>query len=156
MTGRDRILAQFDGSPVDCLPLMPITMMFAARQIGAAYGRYAADHRVLAEGQIRTAEKFDFNHVSCVSDPAREAADCGAAIQYFDDQPPAVDEAHALLADKSVLTRLEAPDPLGGGRMLNRVQAAALLHERVGRERLVEGWIEGPCTRPPTCGASTA
>ena len=124
---------------------MPITMMFAARQIGAPYGRYAADHRVLAEGQIRTAEKFGFDHVSCVSDPAREAADCGAAVQYFDDQPPAVDEAHALLADKGVLARLEAPDPTGGGRMLDRVQAAALLHERVGREKLVEGWIEGPC-----------
>ncbi len=145
MTGRERILARFAGSAVDSLPLMPITMMFAARQIGAAYGRYAADHRVLAEGQIRTAEKFDFDHVSCVSDPAREAADCGAAVQYFDDQPPAVDEAHALLADKSVLARLEAPDPLAAGRMLDRVQAVAMLHERIGREKLVEGWIEGPC-----------
>ncbi|MCE5266361.1 MAG: uroporphyrinogen decarboxylase family protein [Planctomycetaceae bacterium] len=145
MTGRDRILAQLGGSPVDSLPLMPITMMFAADQIGEPYGRYASDHRVLAEAQIRTAEKFDFDYVSCISDPGREAADCGARIQYFEDQPPAVDEAHALLADKTVLTRLKAPDPLAGGRMHDRVEAAALLRERVGQERLVEGWIEGPC-----------
>jgi MtaA/CmuA family methyltransferase len=145
MTGRDRILALLDGAPVDSLPLMPITMMFAADQLGVPYGRYAADHRTLVEAQIRTAEKFDFDYVSCISDPAREAADYGAAIHYFDNQPPAIDESHALLADKKDLARLQAADPLGGGRMHDRVQAAALFRERVGGQKLIEGWVEGPC-----------
>ena len=145
MTGYERVLAVFNGSPVDSLPLMPITMMFAADQIRASYGKYAADHRVLVEAQIRTAEKFDFDHVSCISDPGREAADCGAAIHYFDDQPPAVDETQSLLADKKALAGLKAPDPLGGGRMHDRVQAVALFRERVGGQKLIEGWIEGPC-----------
>jgi len=145
MTGRERILAQFAGLPVDRLPLMPITMMFAADRIGAPYGRYASDYRVLVEGQLRTAEEFEFDYVSCISDPAREAADCGATVRYFPNQPPAVDEAEALLADKRVLARLRPPDPFGGGRMHDRVRAAALLRERVGEEKLVEGWIEGPC-----------
>jgi MtaA/CmuA family methyltransferase len=145
MTGSQRILAAIAGESTDSRPLMPITMMFAADQIGETYGKYAADYRVLAEAQIRTAEKFDFDYVSCISDPAREAADCGAAIHYFDNQPPAVDETRSLLADKSVLGRLEVPDPLGGGRMHDRVQAVALLRERVGGQKLVEGWIEGPC-----------
>jgi MtaA/CmuA family methyltransferase len=99
----------------------------------------------LVEGQIRTAEKFDFDYVSCISDPAREAADCGAAVQHFDNQPPAIDEIHALLADKSVLGRLKMPDPQGGGRMHDRVKAAALFRERIGGQKLIEGWIEGPC-----------
>ena len=30
MTGKERVLAMLDGRPVDYLPLMPITMMFAA------------------------------------------------------------------------------------------------------------------------------
>ena len=51
----------------------------------------------------------------------------------------------SLLADKGVLGRLEVPDPLGGGRMHDRVQAVALLRERVGGQKLIEGWIEGPC-----------
>ncbi len=144
MNGRERVLALLEGRPVDRRPLMPITMMFAADRIARKYRDYAADHRVLVEGQVRVAEEFDFDHVSAISDPAREAADCGAFIEYFDDQPPAIVESRALLADKTALARLKMPDPLGGGRMHDRVQAVALLRERVGRDRLVEGWIEGP------------
>ncbi|MGQ9575743.1 MAG: uroporphyrinogen decarboxylase family protein [Thermoguttaceae bacterium] len=145
MNGYERILAKIEGRPTDCLPLMPITMMFAGDQIGVPYGRYAQDYRVLVEGQLATAERFGFDYVSCISDPTREAADCGAAIQFFDNQPPAVDEDHALLADKGGLARLKVPDPLGGGRMYDRVQAAALFRQKVGGQLAIEGWIEGPC-----------
>jgi len=145
MTGRQRLLAHLRGEAVDCLPQMPITMMFSADRIGVPYGKYALDHRLLVEGQIGVAEQFDFDYVSCISDPAREAADCGAKIQHFDDQPPAIDEQNALLSDKSLLAKLEVPDPTGGGRMHDRVRAAALFRERVGDDKLIEGWIEGPC-----------
>ncbi len=145
MNGRERILAVLEGRPADCLPQMPITMMFAADQLGVPYGKYATDHQLLVEAQILTAERFDFDYVSCISDPTREATDCGAAIQFFDDQPPAIDESRALLADKRTLAKLEIPDPLGGGRMHDRVRAAALLKQRIGGQKLIEGWIEGPC-----------
>ena len=125
---------------------MPITMMFASDQVGAKYLQYVTDYRVLAEAQLRTAERFGLDFVSCISDPARECADLGAKIRFFDDQPPAFVESDALLADKSVLGKLKIPDPLGGGRMHDRVKAAALLKERAGAELIVEGWIEGPCT----------
>ena len=145
MNGRERILAHLAGRSVDRLPLMPITMMFAVDQIGGKYGDYARDHRVLVEAQLRTAEKFAFDYVSVISDPAREAADCGARVEYFENQPPALVETEARLADKTELARLRIPDPLGGGRMTDRVQGAALLKERVRGEKLIEGWVEGPC-----------
>jgi MtaA/CmuA family methyltransferase len=147
MTSRERVLSFLAGEAVDRLPLMPITMMFAADRIGVKYGHYAADYRVLAEAQVATAERFGFDHVSCISDPAREAADCGGRVQFFEDQPPAIDEAHALLSDKTILARLKAPDPLGGGRMHDRVRAAELLKRRVGSSMVVEGWVEGPCAQ---------
>jgi len=50
-----------------------------------------------------------------------------------------------LLTDKRALARLRLPDPYGGGRMTDRVRGVALLKERIGAEKLVEGWIEGPC-----------
>ena len=145
MNSRERVLAMIAGQPVDHLPNMPITMMFAADQTGAKYRDYATDYRVLVEAQIRTAETFNFDYVSVISDPGCEAADCGATIKYFDDQPPAIDETQARLADKASLVALKIPDPLGGGRMTNRANGVALFKERVGREKLIEGWIEGPC-----------
>ena len=144
MTGRERILKHLTGEPVDRLPAMPITMMFACKRIGALYKNYCTDYRVLAEGQIRTAEEFGFDYVNTMSDPAREAADCGAAVEYFDHQPVAISEERALLGDKTALARLKVPDPLGGGRMHNGIRALALLKERVGNNLLVEGWVEGP------------
>ena len=145
MTGRERVLAILNGQPTDHLPLMPITMMFACDRVRETYRHYAADHRVLAAGQVRVAEEFGFDYVSAISDPAREASDCGATIAWFDNQPPAIDEANALLSDPGVLARLSVPDPLKGVRMKDRVDAVSLLKQQVGREKLVEGWIEGPC-----------
>ena len=51
MTGRERILAHLERRPVDRLPVMPITMMFAADLVGARYRDYCTDFQVLAEGQ---------------------------------------------------------------------------------------------------------
>lgn len=144
MTSRERVLAHLAGHPIDHLPLMPITMMFACDQIGGVYRQYCTDYRVLVEAQIRTAEKFGFDYVNTMSDPAREAADCGAPVQYFEHQPVALLEERALLADKTKLVSLKVPDPLGGGRMHNAVKAVALLKDRVGKELVVEGWVEGP------------
>lgn len=144
MTPKERVLAHLDGKPVDHLPLMPITMMFAADLIGTPYREYCTNFKTLAEGQIRTAEQFGFDYVNTMSDPAREAADCGAAVEYFESTPVALIESNALLANKTKLASLKTPNPLGGGRMHNGVNAVAELKKHVGNDLLVEGWIEGP------------
>jgi MtaA/CmuA family methyltransferase len=145
MNGKERVLAHLAGRPVDRLPFMPVTMMFACDRIGAKYGEYATDHRVMVEAQMRTAEEFDIDHVSAISDPAREAADCGATIRYYADQPPAVDEENALLVEKGKLRTLRVPDPSITPRMSDRVQALELFKQQIGDEKLIEGWVEGPC-----------
>lgn len=133
------------GDQPDHLPLIPITMMFAADRIGVKYGDYVRTHEVLVKGQIRTAEEFGFDHVSSISDPAREAADYGAHVQWYGDQPPALMEQDSPLADKGKLAVLKPIDPLGRGRMHDRILAIESLNGRVGAEKFVEGWIEGPC-----------
>ena len=61
MHGRERVLAMLSGRPVDRLPCMPITMMFAANRLGVPYRDYATDYRQLVAGQMRVAEEFDFD-----------------------------------------------------------------------------------------------
>ncbi len=145
MNSRERIFTLFEGGQVDYLPLMPITMQFACDSIGRKYHEYATDHKVLVEGQLKVAQDFDFDHVSVISDPAREAADCGASIIFSEDSPPAIDNHNALLADKTKLASLKMPDVLGGGRMQDRVEGVTLFKEKIGSDKIIEGWIEGPC-----------
>jgi MtaA/CmuA family methyltransferase len=144
MNSRERVFSLLEGRPTDHLALMPITMMFAARHIGKKYGKYALDHRVMAEAQLRTAEDFGFDHVSGITE-TREAPDCGARVQLFEDQPWAMDESHALLAEKSGLKGLKSPNPMEARHMRDRIDGLALFKNRVGEERIVEGWVEGPC-----------
>jgi len=155
LTGRQRVLRLIATQSIDRTPLMPITMQFASDLIGAKYRSYALDHRVLVEAQLRVAEKYGFDYVSCISDPAREAADCGAAVEFFEDSPPAIQEDRPRLADKARLATMKVPDPLGDGRMHDRVRAAALFKQRIGAQKLIEGWIEGPCAQAVDLRASS-
>jgi MtaA/CmuA family methyltransferase len=145
MTAKERVLAALADRPVDHLPLMPITMMFAADTAEVSYRDYASHGEVLARAQLLTAERYGFDYVSAISDPAREASDLGAAVEWFDQQPPAIIESRALLAEKDTLARLRIPDPAAPGRMRDRVEAVRLLAESAGADRIVEGWVEGPC-----------
>jgi MtaA/CmuA family methyltransferase len=145
MTGRERILAMFAGRSPDHIPSMPITMMFAADVLGRPYGAYARDYKTMVDAQLITAEAFGFDYVSVISDPGREAADAGAKIQWFDDQPPAIMEDDALFADKANLRSAQNRNPLSGGRMEDRIRGVELLRQRAGDDLLVEGWVEGPC-----------
>ena len=145
MTGRERILAVLAGQRTDHLACMPITMMFAADVLGVKYERYARDYKVMVDAQVKTAEMFGFDHVSAIGPPPPETADMGAKLQWFEDQPPAMNEAEALLEDKSVLGRERARGPVSGEWIENRIRGIELMRQRVGNELLVEGWASGPC-----------
>lgn len=144
MLSRERMLNIFSGRSVDCRPAQPICMTFAAKAAGVDFYSYATDYRVLADAQMCMVEDFDLDILTLCSDPCRESADCGAPTQWFPDQPPAHNPNNNLLKDKGDLRHLSQPDPLGGGRMHDRVKAAALLKERVGDDIPILGWIEGP------------
>ncbi|NLC55931.1 MAG: uroporphyrinogen decarboxylase [Armatimonadetes bacterium] len=144
MTPLERMRNTFAGRPVDRLAVQPIVMTFAARFAGIPYRDYVTDYRQLVSAQLRVAEAFGIDLASLCSDPCREAADCGATIRWFADQPPAHAASEALLRDKRTLATLKLPDPLGGGRMHDRVKGVALFRERVGGFLPILGWVEGP------------
>ncbi|MFV2069098.1 MAG: uroporphyrinogen decarboxylase family protein, partial [Pirellulales bacterium] len=143
MNAYERFFNLLADKPVDRLPTTPICMTFSARHAGVKYGAYIRDHRILVDTQIAMAEQFGLDVVGLISDPAREAEDCGAPVVWFDDQPTAHDANRALLGDKSKLGKLTQPDP-HAGRMLDRVQGAELFRQQVGGQIPILGWVEGP------------
>ena len=98
MASRERILAVLAGQKADNFPCMPITMMFAADILGTKYGQYIADHKIMADAQVNTAESFGLDYVSEIG-PAPETFDLGSPVPWYDDQPPAVIEEHSWLLD---------------------------------------------------------
>lgn len=144
MNSYERMINLFEGKPLDRTLVQPICMTFSARLAKVRYYDYTTDYRVLVEAQLKTYEEFGFDIMTLCSDPCREAADCGANIRWFENQPPAYDPNDSFLKDKTRLLHLKPPDPLGGGRMNDRVKGAELLRKKVGGEIPILGWIEGP------------
>lgn len=145
MNAKESFMAVLKGMPVEVLPFMPITMSFAANQIGVPYKKYATEARIQADGQLKIAEKFGATQVSVISDPCVEAHDLGSVVTFPENATPYVNEVNSLLAEKSALSALIPISPEDGRRMSNRLKAIRLLAESVGEELLVEGWVEGPC-----------
>ena len=141
MNGRERYLATVRGEAVDFLPRVPILMQFAAEHIGSNYGAFASDHEVLVEANLRCAEDFGFDQVSCISDPYRETQGFGAKIHYVKDGVPRCETPP--LAGAKDLAALASPDPYASERMLDRVLATGSFREKVGESHSILGWIEG-------------
>ena len=115
------------------LPLMPITMMFAAGHIGVKYGDYARDHRVLAEAQIRTAEdvriRLRLRHLR----PGARGQRPGRGHRVV--RRPAArhrGEATPCWRKRRGWPRSQMPDPAAAPRMSDRVEGVRLLRERAG------------------------
>lgn len=142
MNSYERSAAKLRGMEVDRLPVQPLFMVYAADLIGLKYWEYLQDYRNLVKGQLAVAEKFGMDLVSCCSDAWREAADCGARLKWFDHQPPSCEEH--VITGPADLAKLNIPDPEGGGRMTDRLEAIRLFAGQVKGQLPIMGWVEGP------------
>lgn len=142
----ERVRRVIRGQSVDRLPVQPMLMMFAARHAGIPFIDYTRDGRKMAEAQLKLAADFGLDCLLTCSDPAREVIDIAGddSVVWLPDQGPAINEDRAALADKERLKSFRVPDPLGGGRMHDRVKSIALMRERAGPGMSIVGWVEGP------------
>ncbi len=141
MTPRERYFAVLEGRSPDVVPRIPILMRFAAEFIGSNYGAFAADHRVLVGANLAAAAAFDFDQVSCISDPYRETQGFGARIEYPREDVP---RATHPLADHPDLDQLPRPDPERAERMRDRLEACRRYRAVCGGRYSILGWVEGP------------
>ena len=153
MTGYERVLATTAGSATEVVPRTPILMQYAAEYIGRDYAAFAADHRVLVEANLACARAFDFDQVSCISDPHRETHAFGADIEYLPAGPP---RCAPPLAGAKDLELLRRPDPQQDERLRDRILAVEAFQQTVGREYSILGWVEGPAAEAADLRGVTA
>lgn len=146
MRSLERVRALVAGRPVDHLPVQPVVMMFAARHLGIPFIEYTRDGQKMAAAQSKLVRDFGIDCLLMCSDPAREVIDIAweGSISWYEDQGPAICEERAALLDKRRLKSFRLPDPLGGGRMHDRIQAIETLQREFGGEVSIVGWVEGP------------
>ena len=141
MNSFERVMNRLSGKPVDRLPNMGLTMMFAAKEIGVTFGEYCSNYRALAEGSLRCHEKYGIDMVCAISDPMREAEGLGAKVEVPEDAVPF--SPVKRIQQLSDIDTLKVIDPSMGRRMADRVEAVRLMKEWVKDEVPVVGWIEG-------------
>ncbi len=146
MRSLERVRGLIAGRPVDHLPVQPVIMMFAAKHMGIPFIDYTRDGQQMAAAQSKLVHDFGIDCLLTCSDPAREVIDIDGegSIKWFQDQGPAICEERAALREKSRLKTFRIPDPLGGGRMHDRIKAIEIMHQEFGGEVSLVGWVEGP------------
>ncbi|HVO41662.1 MAG TPA: uroporphyrinogen decarboxylase family protein, partial [Aggregatilineales bacterium] len=141
MNAYERMSHRLRGEPVDRSPNFNIMMAFAAHFIGQPLSAYYQDYRVLCEANFAMLDAFGMDIVQAISDPYRETADWGAAIEFPEDDLPL--SSVPLIRDYADLKNLRAPDPTTGRRMSDRLEALRRFREQVGGTVPIMGWVEG-------------
>ncbi|MEI7800326.1 MAG: uroporphyrinogen decarboxylase family protein [Opitutaceae bacterium] len=146
MTSIERVQRLIRGEVVDRLPVQPMAMMFAAKNAGMSFLDYTKHGHNMAEAQLKLVADYGLDCLLTCSDPAREVIDIAGegSVDWFIDQGPAINEERAALSDKNRLATFKLPDPLGGGRMHDRVNSIEIMRRCAGAGMSIVGWIEGP------------
>ncbi len=120
----------------------PILMHFAARFNNTTYDKFASDHKILVESNIRAMEHFNTDMVSLISDPYRETSAFGAKVTFPNDQVPRCESPIVKTMDD--VHALKKPDVYANERTLDRIKGARSFDQRLKGSVPVSGWVEGP------------
>jgi len=146
MQSIERVRNTIAGKPVDHLAAQPMSMMFSSMNAGTPFIDYTRNGIKMAKAQLKFVEDYGLDCLLTCSDPAREVIDIAGegSIKWFTDQGPAINEGCAALNDICSLKSLKVPDPLGGGRMHDRVKGIDFMRRHADPGMSIVGWIEGP------------
>lgn len=141
MNSFERVMARLAGAPVDRPPNFDIMMQFASHYIGQPLANYYLDHRTLCAANFAVQEAFDLDILQAISDPYREAADCGQPVEFPEDGLPIWQGP--FLAEPDDLRKLKPPKPEHGRRMSDRLAAVQHFRAQAGGQIPILGWVEG-------------
>ncbi|MDD3839921.1 MAG: uroporphyrinogen decarboxylase family protein [Clostridia bacterium] len=142
MNSYERVMNAVKFKDVDVIPVCPFVLAFAAKTSGVSYYSYCTDYTKLVKAQLDCVEQFGYDIVTADSDAYREAHDCGAVIEYPEDDLPI--EKKAAFRNKRDFLNADIPDPLNAERMTDKINAVREFKRKVGGQIPVQGWVEAP------------
>ena len=142
LTPRERTLKFIAGEPVDRIPFHPIVMRWAAQYAGVKYSDFCQDFRAKCPAVIKSAEDFDMDWLTVLSDPYCEAEAFGLQVEYPEDNLPMDRSGH--LPDMDAVRALKPYRVEDHRRLMNRVRELAEFKNLTGDRFFKVGWVEGP------------
>jgi len=133
---------QKEGRAKNKVLFRPILMQFAAEYIGSNYGKFASDHHVLVEANLRCMDDFGLDMLGLISDPYRETSAFGAKIEYIPNGVPRC--LNLIVNSMEDVINLKNPDVYKEERTLDRIKAGEALSQKTQANIPIIGWIEGP------------
>jgi uroporphyrinogen decarboxylase len=116
VSARDRVVAAYKGQFADRVPAYPIAGSFAGCLDGLSIEEYCTNPKKAVKAMLNYYERYRPDIMIAFNDLAKEAEAIGCHVKYSDYVVPSIDR-HVLQDDKSLLARLEVPDPYKDGRL---------------------------------------
>jgi len=144
LTSIERVGLAMQHKEPDRVPVAPLASGAARRVLGVTYAEYAQDAELAIEAQTQWLDLTGSDAVCCFLDLSVEAHDFGQAVKF-----PIEDTPQAVFRDPLIKTvddyaRLPVIDPRRTTRMSNNLRYLQGMVERVGKEKVVMGFIYGP------------
>jgi Uroporphyrinogen-III decarboxylase len=145
MNSLERIIAAVSFKEADRIPVLPQIFSHAAVIAGVPINEYVRDGSLIADCQIKAAEKYDYDAVFAVMDANVETETMGSVLNYNrENLYPYVE--HYALAPTDDFKKLVLPNPNTDGRMPELLKALRILRKKLQDTMLVSGLILGPLT----------
>ncbi|MGD0818624.1 MAG: uroporphyrinogen decarboxylase family protein [Methanomassiliicoccales archaeon] len=138
------VLRTVQFKPTDRVPVIPQIFGHAALCNQVPLSKYLKDGRVLADCQIRAAERYRSDAVFGLMDVNVECEALGSELVYRENNYPYIKSAP--LREGSWKKELEVPDPLKDGRLPELLESIRIMRKELDGKVLVTSCILGPFT----------
>ena len=143
MSSLERVVAAVQLKQPDRVPVIPVLMTRAVKEIGARVDDALRDPELMAKAKIAAWEKYGGDAVVCGTDLFVEVEALGVQLDYLPYAQPVLVEH--LIKEKNDIEWIPALDP-SKGRIPNVAKEISLVKERFDNELVVAVVIAGPLT----------
>jgi uroporphyrinogen decarboxylase len=146
MTSLQRILTALSHQEPDRVPLLLLTNLHGAKEIGLPIRAYYSRPENVVEGQLRLRAKYRSDCLYNFFYAAREMEAWGCETIFTEDGPP--NAGMPILKQPEEILRLEPPKVAESPGLLDVLEVTRKLKAHIGEEALILGVVMAPTSLP--------